>query len=119
MREFKNLRVWEKGMNISKASIKLYSELKELKAPFALSEQLVRSAISIPSNIAEGCSRRSDKENYRYFEIALGSSFELETQLLLTLELYDKDSDYLSNLLGDIKEEQKMLGALMKSISYK
>lgn len=70
--------------------------------------QANRAALSIPSNIAEGGSRRSAKDNARFVEIALGSSYELETQLLVMQKL-QLLSTGVEELMALIDEEQKML----------
>lgn len=63
---------------------------------FGLSSQMRRCAISIPSNIAEGCARQSDKESYRFINIAIGSVAELETQLIIAQRLgYIQDIEYM------------------------
>ena len=76
MKNFKNLKVWQKGIelviNVYKDSMKFPKE--EL---YGLTSQIRRSAVSIPSNIAEGSGRNSDKEFNRFLDISLGSSFEL------------------------------------------
>lgn len=82
MRNFKNLTVWQKGMNLVKEVYFLGKYLPN-NEKFGLYSQMTRAAVSIPSNIAEGCGRQSDKEFKRFLEIALGSAYELETQLLL------------------------------------
>jgi four helix bundle protein len=74
-----------------------------------------RCAVSIPSNIAEGCSRRSNKEMRRYLEISLGSSFELETQLLLTKELYN-NLGVSKELLDELIAIQKMINSFKLKI---
>lgn len=62
---------------------------------FALTNQMERAAVSIPSNIAEGASRSSDMEFARFLEISIGSAFEIETQLLIANKLeYISDQDY-------------------------
>ena len=82
MKNFKELRIWQKGMDIAVNSIQLIKKFPQ-QEKFGLSSQVTRAAVSIPSNIAEGSSRSSEKEYSRFIEISLGSSFELETQLLI------------------------------------
>lgn len=82
MRNFKELKIWQKGFRIAVDSIKLVSGFpKEEK--YGISSQITKAAVSIPSNIAEGSSRSSEKDYSRFIEISLGSTFELETQLLI------------------------------------
>ncbi|HEY0667565.1 MAG TPA: four helix bundle protein, partial [Sphingobacteriaceae bacterium] len=85
MHNFKELKVWQASMEVSKA-IFVATRLFPSDERFTLISQMMRSAISIPSNIAEGCGRKSNKELYQYLNISLGSSFELETQLILAKE---------------------------------
>ena len=85
MRNFKELTVWKSGMDIVKKVYILANLLPDTEM-YGLKTQMQRAAISIPSNIAEGCSRHSDVEFKRFLEIAIGSSFELETQLILCEE---------------------------------
>jgi len=79
---------------------------------FGLSSQMQRAAVSIPSNIAEGASR-SKKEFLHFLHIAKGSAAELETQLLITNEVYKLDVKHLSE---NLKVVQKMLESLIKKI---
>ena len=82
MRNFKELKIWQKGFDIAISAFKLAGSFpKEEK--YGITSQITRAAVSIPSNIAEGSSRTSGKEYSRFMEISLGSSFELETQLLI------------------------------------
>ena len=82
MRNFKELRIWQKGMDIAVNCFKITEDFpKEEK--FGLSLQITRAGVSIPSNIAEGSSPSSEKDYGRFIEISLGSSYELETQLYL------------------------------------
>jgi four helix bundle protein len=76
---------------------------------FGLTSQVTRAGVSIPSNIAEGSSRRSDKDYNRFIEIALGSAFEMETQLLICQSAHYGKPTLLSQLLNDLDEEEKML----------
>jgi len=76
MKNFKQLTVWQKSMNLVVETHQLSKSLPN-EEKFGLISQMNRAAVSIPSNIAEGSSRRSDKDYARFLEIALGSSFEL------------------------------------------
>lgn len=108
MRNFKQLKIWQKGFSIAIQSIKLTGFFpKEEK--FGLSSQITRAAISIPSNIAEGSSRISIKDTCRFLEISLGSSFELETHLLIAQQVNYGDQLLLNNILIQVNEEQKMI----------
>jgi four helix bundle protein len=80
---------------------------------YSLVDQMKRAAISIPSNIAEGNSRNTLKEQYQFFSIARGSCSELETQTIIAHDLwYIREP---ASLLAEIEEIWKMLSGLMKS----
>ena len=101
---YKDLIIWQKAME---ATCLLYNVAKKLpkEETFALGSQMRRAAVSIPSNIAEGYGRQSNKEHLRFLTISRGSIYELETQLLLCLKLgYLKIEDILplSNLLKEL-----------------
>ena len=104
MNNFKDLKIWQKGMEIVSMIFDLVKQLpKEEK--LTLRSQMIRSAVSIPSNIAEGTSRNSNKDFARFLEIALGSCFELETQIIIT-QWNDLVHGYeFSNLNNSIVEE--------------
>jgi len=108
MKNFKELRIWQKGLDIAVNSIQLVKDFPQ-QEKFGLSLQVSRSAVSIPSNIAEGSSRNSEKEYFRYIEISLGSSYELETQLLIAQRCKFGNEELLANVLADVNDEQKML----------
>ncbi|MCH8873996.1 four helix bundle protein [candidate division KSB1 bacterium] len=76
MRNFRNLNIWTEGIGIVKQVYKI-AELLPSDEKYGLKSQICRAAVSIPSNIAEGCSRNSEIDFKRFLEIALGSSFEL------------------------------------------
>jgi len=78
---------------------------------------MCRAVVSIPSNIAEGCARGSESDYKRFLEMALGSSFELETQLLLTRELKLAPIDTVDRLMSSIIREQKMINSLITKIA--
>jgi S23 ribosomal protein. len=85
MRNFRNLEIWKEGITLVKLIYKLANELPN-EEKYGLRSQITRAAVSVPSNIAEGCSRNSEVEFKRFLEIAIGSLFELETQLVLIIE---------------------------------
>jgi len=116
MKDFRKLKVWEKAhrltVDVYRASARFpRSEL------FGLTSQIRRAAASVPSNIAEGCGRRTDAELARFSEIAMGSASELEYQLLLAADLEylnERDSPGLST---DVIEVKRMLGGLIRELS--
>lgn len=116
---FKQLIVWKESMDLVKHVYLITSTLPE-KERFTLVSQMNRSAISIPSNIAEGSGRTTEREFIRYLEIAISYSFELETQLLLIKELYDMDVNEVLLKLDQIQLKirafrKKLLTDLSKS----
>ena len=78
--------------------------------------QLRRSAISIPSNIAEGCGKGSRKETIRFFQIALGSATETESHLMIAADFGYLDAQAREVLLGEIKIIQRMLAKLASNL---
>ncbi|NHA06683.1 four helix bundle protein [Mucilaginibacter sp. HC2] len=116
MHNFKELKVWKAGIEISKIVFQLCKALPA-EEKYGLISQMIRSAISIPSNIAEGCGRRSDKELYHFLSIALGSSFELETQLIIAKEFNYISQEKLDETSTIITEIQKMVYGLQKSLT--
>ncbi len=115
MKDFKNLKIWQKGM---KLVVEIYKTSKNFQQEelYRLTSQMRRSAISIPSNIAEGSGRNSDKDFNRFLDISLGSSFELETQIIIAHELDFFSDDDFTNLCDKVQEEQKMITGLQRSL---
>jgi four helix bundle protein len=115
MRNFKALKIWQKGFDIAVQSFDLVKEFpKEEK--FTFSSQITRSAISIPSNIAECSSRKSDKEQNRFLEIAMGSAYELETHLLIAKAIQICNNEKVDKMLSNLEEEQKMIAGFQKTL---
>ena len=83
IQKFEDLNVWKESV---KLSVKIYKSLKNCK-DFGLRDQLQRSAVSIPSNIAEGFDRKGNKEFIQFLYIAKGSCSELRTQLYIAVEV--------------------------------
>ncbi len=83
---YKELEVWKKSIEFVKTVYMITNEFPQ-EEKFGIVSQIRRAAISIPSNIAEGATRFSDKDSSRFMDIALGSISELETQLIISKEL--------------------------------
>src|SRR6266487_3016149 len=115
MRNFKKLKIWQKGFDIAVKSFKLISSFPR-EEKFGLSSQITKSAVSISSNIAEGSSRFSEKDYSRFIEISLGSTFELETQLLIAKAVNFGNSELGNEILKDLDEEEKMLISFMNKL---
>lgn len=105
---FTNLIVWRKSMDVARLSYALASKLPK-EEQFALASQIRRSAVSIPSNIAEGAKRGSKKEFKQFLRIAAGSAAELETQLILARDLY---ATHPENALSLLNEVERMIESL-------
>jgi len=118
MKNFKELKIWKKGMKIVRDVYMLSNKLPE-EEKYGLKSQITRAAVSIPSNIAEGSSRESDLDNRRFQQIALGSAFELETQLLIIAELNLVSPQSISKVIAEIHEEQKMISSFISTLKAK
>ena len=116
MTGFENLEVWKKSIILVK-EVYILVKFFPKEESYALSDQVKRCAVSVPSNIAEGSGRNSPKEFVQFLYIALGSINELETQLIIAKEIgYLKDIEEIRNKILEIK---KMLNSLITSIKRK
>ncbi len=113
MRDFTKLEMWQIGMEIADQVFEIFDGIPLQHAGFKIRDQAMDAACSIPSNIAEGSSRRSEKEKFRYFEFALGSAFELQTRMLIVKRRKWADDAVLDALLERIVLVQKKIGAFM------
>ena len=118
MKNFKKLKIWEKGIEIVREVYRIAAILPE-KEKYWLYTQITKAAVSIPSNIAEGSSGRSEKDYYRFLEIALGSAFEVETQATIIETLNYAAKDELSDLFRMLDEEQMMIYGFMNKLEAK
>ncbi len=107
----KDLTVWQKSMDLVVLVYKLMEQLPK-EERYSLCDQIRRSVVSIPSNIAEGKSRNSIKEYKQFVGIAKGSAAELETQLLICERIGYLDKEELSEVMGLLDEVSKMLAKL-------
>lgn len=115
MRNYKHLKIWEQGIELVKQIYVLTAHLPPTEK-FGLTSQITRAAVSIPSNIAEGCSRNSEMEFKRFLEIAMGSLFEVDTQLIIIQELNFIKSEDLKSIFELIETEGKMINGLINTI---
>lgn len=115
MRNFKTLEIWKNGVELVK-EIYILSQQLPKEEKFGLRSQITRASVSIPSNIAEGCSRNSDLEFKRFLEIAMGSIFEVETQLIISQELGFIRPEKLDIVFNLIEKEAKMINSLISKI---
>lgn len=113
LKSYKDLIVWQKSIELVKETYKSTSQFPKNEI-YGLSSQMRRAAISIPSNIAEGYSRKSRKDYAHFLRVAYGSSTELETQIVIAKDLY-KDINYSpAELL--LEEILKMLNVITEKL---
>lgn len=108
MHRYDQLEIWKRS-KLFCVSIYQITEKFPKREEFGISNQMRRAAVSIPSNIAEGTSRSSDKEFSRFLQIALGSAFELETQLSICAELWKIDKEDLIPLQNELRSIVQMI----------
>ena len=117
MRDYRDLVVWQKAMDLVKNAYELINQLPKDER-FALADQMRRSVISIPSNIAEGYERRSTKEYIQFLFIANASRAELETQLEICKMLgYFEKEETVDTVIQGCKEVAKLINAIVKKLS--
>ena len=116
MRDFRELKVWEKAHRFT---LQVYRITKNFPSDerFGLTVQLRRAAASVPTNIAEGCGRDSERELARFMSIAAGSASEVEYQLLLACDLnYIQDETY-RELNQQVNEVKRMLNSFIQKLT--
>lgn len=118
MKDFKELKVWQRAYSMSLA---IYEASREFPREeiYGLTSQLRRSAVSIGANIAEGCGRRSDGELIRFLQIARGSASEVEHHLMLARDLKFLPAKTHQMLEKNLQEVQRMLTSLVAAVQRK
>ena len=116
MRSFKDLKVWQKGHELT---LSIYRATKSFPKDelYGLTSQLRRAAASIPANIAEGCVRGSGPDFRRFLQVALGSASELEYHILLSHEPGYFDKSQYESLSGNATELKRMLTSFIQKLS--
>lgn len=115
MHNFRELKIWRMGIEMAKSIFQMTRSFP-YEERYSLTSQLTRCAVSIPSNIAEGCGRKSNKELNQFLSISLGSAFELETQIILSFEFGYVTKEKSDSLITQVTEIQKMINGLQKSL---
>ena len=116
MQDPRNLKVWHKAREMA-VVIYRYSATLPPDERFGLVSQMRRAAVSVGSNVSEGCGRLGDRELLGYLRIALGSATELEFQLLLAADLEAGDPTLRAHSLSAIGESKRMLTRLIAAIA--
>ncbi len=109
---YKDLKVWQKSMTLTSDIYKLTEKLPKTEL-YGLSDQLRRAAVSVPSNIAEGHGRKTAKDFSHFLSVANGSCMEIETQLLICVQLEMLTENDIRNTISLLNEVSRMLTALI------
>lgn len=108
-RSFEDLEVWKRGCRLA---VKIYELLNDCR-DFGLKDQMTRSAVSVPSNISEGCERGSKADFIRFLHIAKGSAAELRTQVYIADKVDLLSSESKTEIVAELKEISSMLQGLI------
>jgi len=115
IKTYRNLQIWQKGIELVKEVYKITENFPKQEV-YALVSQMRRSAVSIPSNIAEGFRRFHNKEYKRFLYISLGSCAELETQITIAKELKYIQASIETRLLEKLDHICRMTSNLLKKL---
>lgn len=112
---YRDLMVWQKSMDVVVKTYRLTEKFPNSEQ-FGLISQIRRAAVSIPSNIAEGSRRNSNKDRGRFLSIAFGSGSELETQIEICKRLNYGQNEECDQVQGLLVEVQKMLNKMLENL---
>ena len=115
MRNFRNYKIWTESISFTTKIYKIVSNFPSFER-YGLSDQLRRASVSIPSNIAEGAARDSEREFIHYLNISLGSAFEVETQLQIAYNLEYISQETFDMLLAQLHLIEKQINELINVI---
>lgn len=116
MESYRDLIVWQKAMDLV-VEIYRITKLFPREEQYALSDQIRRAAVSVPSNIAEGYGRSPGKDYVRFLNIARGSKNEVETQLLLSVKLGYTTEEMIGQAMCLCEEIGRILNTIIKKLS--
>ena len=115
MKNYKEMIIWQQGIELAVKAYKLTSQLPK-EEMYGLSSQIKRAAVSIPANIAEGCSRETDKDFGRFLRTSLGSAFELQTHLIIAERLNFIKTVDVDNYFVGLNAEQRRINSLISRL---
>ncbi|MBR8837374.1 MAG: four helix bundle protein [Stigonema ocellatum SAG 48.90 = DSM 106950] len=113
--DFKDLKIWQKGMDIAEKCYFLTKHFPKDEL-YGMVQQIRKSAVSIPANIAEGYGRRSTAEYIRFLNISQGSVNELETHVILSHRVGLSKQEEIEPIISLLREESRMIIALIKKL---
>ena len=115
MKDFRQLKVWEKSHQLALAIYKVTAKFPKEEL-YGLTSQVRRASMSIPTNIAEGCGRNTDADFARFLQMAMGSASETEYRLLLSHDLSFLNKEQYDKLNTAVTEVKRMLASLLKTL---
>ncbi len=115
MKDFRTLKVWQKAHQFALAVYKTTKDFPREEL-YGLTSQIRRSSISIPTNIAEGAGRFTDKDFARFLQISMGSASEAEYQLLLARDLGFMNDEHYNTLQTQVVDVKKMLASFLQTL---
>lgn len=117
MKDFRNLKIWEKGHRLA---LLVYEVTKAFPREeiYGLTSQMRRASTSIPANVAEGCGRSGDAELNRFLRVAMGSASELEYHVILAKDLRFLDESAFQRISTEVEELKKMLASFIGKIGH-
>lgn len=116
MNNFRKLKIWERSIELSTDIYRITNQFPKSEL-YGITSQIRRAVVSISSNIAEGAGRQSQKEFVQFLNIAKGSCYELETQLLISKNLKFIKKEDFRNLEEKLVQIEKMIYALVKKLN--
>ena len=117
MQDFRNLSVWQRSRRLTKSVYEMTTDYPGSEE-FGLKSQMRRAAVSICSNIAEGCGRRGDREFRRFLDVAMGSACELECETILSFDLAFITEGAQEEILETLIQIKRMLGGLLSRLGW-
>ena len=115
IRSYQDLIAWQKGMDLVELIYQLSAEFPSDER-FGLTAQVRRAAVSIPCNVAEGFGRSSRSDYVRFLDIARGSAYEVETQVLIAVRIGFAEETSAARAMSLVKEIQRILAGLMNAL---
>lgn len=115
MRDFRKYDIWRDAVGFATDVYKLTSTFPKFEI-YGLCDQMQRASVSISSNIAEGCSRESEKDFAHFLEMAIGSAFEVESQLLIAKNLGYIDDTQYQDMVSKLSPNERQIHALINKL---